>query len=428
MGIEPGEGGGIMREIAVDLVIIGAGPAGLAAALAAAKNGVQNIILLDRLDEPGGILSQCIHNGFGLRFFNEELTGPEYAWRFICELQRCPQIRWKPRTMVIELTPGLQVFAVSPAEGLVCYHSRAVILAMGCRERPRGALNIPGTRPAGIYTAGTIQRLMNIEGFRPGNRAVILGSGDIGLIMARRLTLEGIQIAAVLELLPYSAGLTRNLVQCLQDFGIPLLLKSTIVEVYGEHRITGVKAAPVTEDRQPLLEQSFTMECDTLVLSVGLIPENELSLAAGVNLNPATGGPWVDSDYQTSISGVFACGNVVHVHDLVDDVSEESQVAGAAAAAFLAGRANKARRIGVTLGRNIRSVVPQEIAVDRPTPLYIRVCFPQRDAVLAVGKKRIKQRVVTPGETVRYTVQPEEILGMDEDLPVGIEEGGTGNG
>jgi NADPH-dependent 2,4-dienoyl-CoA reductase/sulfur reductase-like enzyme len=417
-----------MREIAVDLVVIGAGPAGLAAALAAAKNGVRDIILLDRLDEPGGILPQCIHNGFGLRFFNQELTGPEYAWRFVAELEAYPSIQWKPRTMVIELTPGLRVFAVSPAEGLICYQSRAVVLAMGCRERPRGALNIPGTRPAGIYTAGTIQRLMNIEGFRPGNRAIILGSGDIGLIMARRLTLEGIQVAAVLELLPYSAGLTRNLVQCLQDFGIPLLLKSTIVEVYGEHRVAGVKAAPVTEDRQPLLEQAFTMECDTLVLSVGLIPENELSVATGVRLDQSTGGPWVNSDYQTSVPGIFACGNVVHVHDLVDDVSEEGQVAGAAAAAFLAGRANMARKIGVTLGRNIRSVVPQEITTDHPTPLYIRASFPQRDAVLTVGKKRIKQRVVTPGETVRYTVQPEEILGMDGDLPVGIEEGGTGNG
>jgi NADPH-dependent 2,4-dienoyl-CoA reductase/sulfur reductase-like enzyme len=413
-----------MREVPADLVVIGGGPAGLAAALAAAENGVAHIALLDRLDEPGGILPQCIHNGFGLRYFNEELTGPEYAWRFIEPLKNFPQIHWKPHTMVIELTPELSVFAASPTDGLVCYQARAVILSMGCRERPRGALNIPGTRPAGIYTAGTIQRLMNIEGYRPGNRAVILGSGDIGLIMARRLTLEGIEVAAVLELMPYSSGLTRNLVQCLEDFGIPLLLNHTTVEIYGEHRITGVKAAPVDGNRQPLLEQSFGLACDTLVLSVGLIPENELSVSAGVDLDPATGGPWVDSDYQTSVPGVFACGNVVHVHDLVDDVSEEARVAGTAAAGFLAGHTPVSSKIRIIPGRNIRSVVPQTILSGKPTPLYIRPSFPERDTVLRVGNQRVKQRLVTPGETVRYLVKPEELAGLGQGvLAISIEGG-----
>lgn len=418
-----------MKEVAVDLVVVGAGPAGLAAALAAARNGVRDIVLLDRLDEPGGILPQCIHNGFGLRYFHEELTGPEYAWRFIEKLHRTSQIRWKPHVMAIELAPGPCVHAAGPAEGMVGYHARAVILAMGCRERARGALNIPGTRPAGIYTAGTVQRLMNIEGYRPGNRAVILGSGDIGLIMARRLTLEGIQVAAVLELLPFSSGLSRNLVQCLEDFGIPLLLSHTVVEICGERRIASVKAAPVDENRQPLMEHSFIIECDTLVLSAGLIPENELPVGAGIEIDPATGGPWVDSDYQTSLAGVFACGNVVHVHDLVDDVSQEAEIAGAAAAAYLAGQAKTARGIKVVPGRNIRSVVPQNILPGKPATLYIRACFPERDTVLRVGNHCVKERVITPGETVRYTVRPEDLAGLPERvLPVSIGEEAAENG
>ena len=412
-----------MREVVVDLVVVGAGPAGLAAALAAARNGVADIVLLDRLDEPGGILPQCIHNGFGLRYFHEELTGPEYAWRFIEELNRTPQIRWKPHTMAIELASGPSVHAVSPAEGMVVYRARAVILAMGCRERTRGALNIPGTRPAGIYTAGTIQRLMNIEGYRPGNRALILGSGDIGLIMARRLTLEGIQVAAVLEIMPFSSGLNRNLVQCLEDFGIPLLLSHTVVEIYGDQRVSGVKAAPVDENRRPLMERSFDVECDTLALSAGLIPENELSAGAGVELDPATGGPRVDSDYRTSVPGVFACGNVVHVHDLVDDVSEEAEITGAAAAAYLAGQSQTGKGIEIRSGRNIRSIVPQTIHPGKSAMLYIRACFPERDAVLRVGNQQIKQRTVTPGETVRYLVKPEELAGLGQGrLPVSIGE------
>jgi NADPH-dependent 2,4-dienoyl-CoA reductase/sulfur reductase-like enzyme len=400
------------------------------------------------MEEAGGILPQCIHQGFGLRYFKEELTGPEYAWRFIDELQGYPQIIYKPKTMVTQLTPERRVYAASSLEGLVCYQAGAVILAMGCRERPRGALNIPGTRPAGIYTAGAIQRLMNIEGFRPGNRAVILGSGDIGLIMARRLTLEGIKVLAVLEILPYSAGLTRNLVQCLEDFQIPLLLNHTIIEIHGEGRVTGVTVAPVMEpslmaapsmagpfsgaaERRPIQEKSFKMECDTVLLSVGLIPENELSIMAGVQLDEATGGPWVDSAYQTSVSGIFACGNVVHVHDLVDDVSEEGQTAGEAAARFLADRGqvqhNKSPYVLVKPGRNIRSIVPQYLRLNQPTTLYIRVRFPERDAILTVGGRRVKQRVVTPGETIRYRLKAEELSEI-KDLQVSIEKEGGANG
>jgi NADPH-dependent 2,4-dienoyl-CoA reductase/sulfur reductase-like enzyme len=412
-----------MREIPVDVLVIGAGPAGLGTALAAAESGAGEIVLLDRLEEPGGILPQCIHNGFGLRYFGEELTGPEYAERFTDRLERYPQIKLKTQTMVVELAGDRRVMAVSSGDGLVCYRAKAVILAMGCRERPRGALNIPGTRPAGIYTAGMVQRLMNIEGLLPGTRAVILGSGDIGLIMARRLTLEGVKVVAVLEVMPYPGGLTRNVVQCLNDFQIPLLLNHTVIEVFGERRVEGVAVAPVGEDRSPTLEKAFTIDCDTLVLSVGLIPENELSVMAGVEIDPATGGPVVDSNYQTSAPGIFACGNVAHVHDLVDDVSEESRIAGRAAADFVHGKENPVATIIVRRGRNVRSVVPQRIAADQPVTLYIRAGFLEWGNFLRVGNLRVKQKVVTPGETIRFQVQPEEIGEFRDCLPVSLEEG-----
>ena len=324
-----------MKTIPISLAVIGAGPAGMAAALAAAKEGIERIVLIDRMEEPGGILQQCIHNGFGLRYFKEELTGPEYAQRFIEQARVTSSISLKTQTMVVGLTQKRLVTTIHPDEGIVKYQADAVVLAMGCRERSRGAINIPGTRPAGIYTAGTVQRLMNIEGLRPGCKAVILGSGDIGLIMARRLTLEGIKVPAVLELMPYSNGLKRNIVQCLDDFDIPLLLRHTVIEVQGERRVSGVIAAPVDDTHKPILNQSFHIDCDTLLLSVGLIPENELSIMAGVEIDQQTGGPILDSYYQTTVPGIFACGNVAHVHDLVDDVSEESRVAGEAAAKFL---------------------------------------------------------------------------------------------
>ena len=415
-----------MFEKQTDLVVIGAGPAGLAAALAAAEGGVGEIILIDRLEEAGGILQQCIHNGFGLRYFGEELTGPEYAWRFIEPLAKYPQIELKTGTMVIELTTDRRVITVNPQDGLVVYHAKAIVLAMGCRERPRGAINIPGDRPAGIFTAGTVQRLMNIEGLLPGKETVILGSGDIGLIMARRLTLEGVKVRAVLELLPYSSGLQRNIVQCLEDYQIPLYLSHTVTRIVGKDRIEAVEVAPVDEKLQPIMERGFRLDCDTLVLSVGLVPENELSLNAGIQLDAATGGPLVDSNYQTNIAGVFACGNVVHVHDLVDDVTEESRMAGGAAALFIKGQLAKVTMIRVNGGRNVRSVVPQQIAADRPTTLYVRARFPERNQVLRVaGQDRTKLPVVTPGETIRYTLTPKELAEYQEYLSISIEGGAS---
>jgi len=443
-----------MHEVNVDLLIVGAGPAGLAAAIAAAEAGVGEIVLVDRMAELGGILQQCIHNGFGLRFFKEELTGPEYAQRFMDKLTDFPQITIKTETMVAEVAPGqrfTRVTTVNAHDGLTVYNASAVILAMGCRERPRGAINTPGTRPAGIYTAGSAQRLMNVEGFLPGRRAVILGSGDIGLIMARRLTLEGIKVEAVIELMPYSSGLTRNIVQCLDDFDIPLYLGHTVTEIVGRDRVEGVVVAPVDSGRNPDLKRAFQVDCDTLVLSVGLIPENELSLQAGIELDQATGGPIVDSDYQTSVPGIFACGNVVHVHDLVDDVSEESIVTGRSAAAFVSRRRDQFAQcdrrttqctppgqrdqcdggassqlgkdafIETKAGRNVRSVVPQKLRRDRPAVLYIRVASPEQDVVIRAGGLRRKLRHVTPGETVRLTVAPEHFP-EERQLTVTVEK------
>ena len=415
-----------MSVISVDLAVIGGGPAGLAAAQAAAQAGAGSIVIFDRQQELGGILTQCIHNGFGLRYFKEELTGPEYAQRFIDRLPEYPQIQVKHGTMVLKLTSDLRIQALNSKDGLINYQARAVILAMGCRERPRGAINIPGSRPAGIFTAGTAQRLMNIEGYHPGKQVVILGSGDIGLIMARRFTLEGMHVAAVLELMPYSCGLNRNIVQCLEDFQIPLYLSHTVVEIYGAQRVTGVKVAPVDQKRRPIMEQSFDLDCDTLVLSVGLIPENELSQMAGVRLDPATGGPVVDSNYQTTVTGIFACGNVAHVHDLVDDVSEESRIAGRAAAEFIQGKAgfcSSEQLIPVKLGRNVRSIVPQLLRNDQPTVLYIRAAAPERNVVLKAGCLSFKQRVVTPGETIRINFTPEMLKPGDYYLPLSLEKG-----
>jgi NADPH-dependent 2,4-dienoyl-CoA reductase/sulfur reductase-like enzyme len=408
-----------MRKKPVKLMIIGAGPAGLAAAVAAADAGVDDILLLDRMEEMGGILQQCIHNGFGLRYFEEELTGTEYAQRFIDQVLGRPKISVKTNTMVVEVREDLRVTTINPQDGMVIYQAEAIILAMGCRERPRGAINIAGSRGAGIYTAGTVQRLMNIEGYLPGRQAVILGSGDIGLIMARRLTLEGVKVHAVLELQPYSSGLGRNIVQCLEDYNIPLYLSHTIVEISGEKRVEAVKVAPVDWSFSPILEKAFTISCDTLILSVGLIPENELSSMAGVEICPATAGPLVDTDYHTTVPGIFACGNVVHVHDLVDDVSEEGAIAGRAAADYLRGRNVSTDWLGLKPAKNIRSVVPQKIFPDRNTLLYIRPLSPAQNVLLRVGDGLLKQKAVTPGETLRYLLKPEDI---PEDVRTGINE------
>ena len=344
-----------------EIVIIGGGPAGLAAAIAAYDAGCRSILILERDSQLGGILNQCIHNGFGLHTFGEELTGPEYAARFARQvLDR--GLAYKLNTMVLSIGEDKKITAVNRTDGLIEIEATAVILAMGCRERSRGALNIPGFRPAGIYSAGTAQRLVNIEGFLPGRRVVILGSGDIGLIMARRMTLEGAKVLVVAELMPYSGGLKRNIVQCLNDFGIPLKLSHTVVDIQGRERVTGVTIAEVGPDRKPIPGTEIHYDCDTLLLSCGLLPENELSRGMGVTISPVTNGPIVDESLQTSIPGVFAAGNVLHVHDLVDFVSEEAAAAGRAAVRYLAnGPQDQGREIPITFEGGPRYTVPASI-------------------------------------------------------------------
>ena len=344
-----------------DIVIIGGGPAGLSAAIAAYDAGCRSILILERDVQLGGILNQCIHNGFGLHTFGEELTGPEYAARFARQvLDR--GIAYKLNTMVLSIGGDKKITAVNRTDGLIEIEATAIILAMGCRERSRGALNIPGFRPAGIYSAGTAQRLVNIEGFLPGRRVVILGSGDIGLIMARRMTLEGAKVLVVAELMPYSGGLKRNIVQCLNDFGIPLKLSHTVVDIQGRERVTGVTIAEVGPDRKPIPGTEIHYDCDTLLLSCGLLPENELSRGMGVTISPVTNGPVVDESLQTNIPGVFAAGNVLHVHDLVDFVSEEAAAAGRAAVRYLAnGPQDRGREIPITFEGGPRYTVPASI-------------------------------------------------------------------
>ena len=344
-----------------EIVIIGGGPAGLAAAIAAYDAGCRSILILERDNQLGGILNQCIHNGFGLHTFGEELTGPEYAARFARQvLDR--GIAYKLNTMVLSIGEDKKITAVNRTDGLIEIEATAIILAMGCRERSRGALNIPGFRPAGIYSAGTAQRLVNIEGFLPGRRVVILGSGDIGLIMARRMTLEGAKVLVVAELMPYSGGLKRNIVQCLNDFDIPLKLSHTVVDIQGRERVTGVTIAEVGPDRKPIPGTEIHYDCDTLLLSCGLLPENELSRGMGVTISPVTNGPIVDESLQTSIPGVFAAGNVLHVHDLVDFVSQEAAAAGRAAVRYLAnGPQDRDREIPITFEGGPRYTVPASI-------------------------------------------------------------------
>ena len=400
------------------IVIIGGGPAGLAAAKAAYDAGERSILILERDSLLGGILNQCIHNGFGLHTFKEELTGPEYAKRFENEVES-RGIECRLNTMVLDLSKDKVVTAMNKTDGLFEIQAEAVILAMGCRERSRGALNIPGFRPAGIYSAGTAQRLVNIEGFMPGRKVVILGSGDIGLIMARRMTLEGAEVKVVAELMPYSGGLKRNIVQCLDDYGIPLKLSHTVVDIEGRERVTGVTIAEVDSKNKPIPGTEEHYECDTLLLSCGLIPENELSRGAGVEISPVTNGPVVNERLETSIPGVFAAGNVLHVHDLVDYVSEEAADAGRNAAAFVSAAkgSTEEHSVPVTFAGGIRYTVPAKVDPERMKDLMtvrFRVGAVMKDRVVKVyadGQEifKKKRRIMAPGEM-------EEVLLKKADL------------
>lgn len=399
----------------VDLAVIGGGPAGLAAAIAAREEGVENLLILERESSLGGILNQCIHNGFGLHTFKEELTGPEYAERYSKRVKEMG-IPALLDTMVLDITPDRRITAVND-RGILDIQAKAVILAMGCRERPRGALNIPGRRPVGVYTAGTAQKYVNIDGYLPGKEVVVLGSGDIGLIMARRMTLEGASVKAVVELMPYSGGLKRNIVQCLDDYGIPLLLSHTITEVLGRNRVEGVKIAQVNENRMPIPETERLIPCDTLLLSVGLLPENELSKMAGVILSPVTGGAIVGESLQTNVEGVFSCGNVLHVHDLVDFVSEESAQAGRNAAGYIRGKRYPAGGIKITPSDGIRYTVPSFIPstnIDNDIKIRLRVSGVYKNSRIVVSFDGIpeldkKARIFTPGE-METIVLKKEIL------------------
>ncbi|MDM8210387.1 NAD(P)/FAD-dependent oxidoreductase [Mediterraneibacter glycyrrhizinilyticus] len=416
-----------------DIVIIGGGPAGLAAAAAAKKNGIDSILILERDKELGGILNQCIHNGFGLHTFKEELTGPEYAQRFIDQVNVLG-IEYFLNTMVMDISHEKVVTAMNRTDGLFEIQAKAIILAMGCRERSRGALNIPGYRPAGIYSAGTAQRLVNMEGLMPGREAVILGSGDIGLIMARRMTLEGAKVKVVAELMPYSGGLKRNIVQCLDDYGIPLKLSHTVVDIKGKERLEGVALAEVDNTGKPIPGTEEEYSCDTLLLSVGLIPENELSRGMGVEMSKVTSGPVVNESLETNIEGVFACGNVLHVHDLVDFVSEEAGTAGKNAAAYVKGErgSGSGREIRLNPVDGVRYTVPVSIdpaRMDENLTVRFRVgavfsnCYVSAyfDDERVIHRKR---QIMAPGEMEEIKLTREQLLKYPDlkTITVKIEE------
>ncbi len=428
-----------MRKERYDVAVIGAGPAGMSAAYELSQVGCR-VALVEREPTVGGILMQCIHNGFGLRHFKADLTGPEYAERLIERIQ-ASTVDVFLDTSVTELhadlplpgqtgeQTGRQIIGVSPRFGVLELDSEAVVLAMGCRERNRGNISIPGTRPAGIFTAGFAQKLVNMYGILPGKEVVIIGSGDIGLIMARRLTWSGVKVKAVVEIMPYPGGLVRNIVQCLDDFNIPLYLSHTVTNIFGRHRVSGVEIAKLDEQRRVIEESKQTFECDTLLLSVGLVPENELSLDAGVKLSNITGGPLVDSDLMTSVDGIFACGNVLHVHDLVDFVSEESIHCAQGVLRFLErGPAHQYKQTRIVPGNNVRYLTPNRIDPHQEVMLFFRPLIVGRDVALIIKAdgaviKRKKLRQVQPSEMIHFVLKPEDMLGQREEIPAQIEVG-----
>lgn len=411
-----------------DIVIIGGGPAGLAAAVSAYDNGVKDILILEREPRTGGILNQCIHNGFGLTRFKESLSGPEYAARFSVEVEK-RQIETLTETTVLSISKDKQVTAINRDLGVFTIDAKAIILAMGCRERSRGALNVAGSRPAGVFSAGTAQKYINVKGYMPGKEVVILGSGDIGLIMARRMTLEGAKVHAVAEIMPYSSGLKRNIVQCLDDFGIPLYLNHTITEIRGKDRVTGVTISQVDQNKRPIKGTEKSFDCDTVLFSVGLIPENELTKGMGVELSPRTKGAVVYQDRQTMVDGVFACGNALQVHDLVDFVSEESELTGKSAANFVKEGAKPHDAIDCVNGKNINYVLPQKIDknVVGDVKLYFRVSNTFKNCQIKVecnGKELIKRakRVAAPGEMETLVLKQSVIDECDGPITLSLEE------
>lgn len=416
------------------IVVIGGGPAGLAAAIKAYDSGEKNVLIIERDDKLGGILNQCIHNGFGLTRFKESLTGPEYAYRFIIEAQK-RDIEILTGTTVLSLSAnnennaGNVITAINPKDGVFTVSAKAVILAMGCRERSRGALNIPGSRPAGIFSAGAAQKFVNIKGYLPGKKVVILGSGDIGLIMARRMTLEGAKVQAVCEIMPYSSGLTRNIVQCLDDFGIPLYLSHTITKIEGKDRVMGVVVSAVDKDKKPIPGTEIRFDCDTVLFSVGLIPENELSKEAGIELSPRTKGAVVDQTRETSVSGIFACGNVLQVHDLVDFVSEEAEIAGQAAAEYSKNGSSEKRFVLTREGAEVSYVLPQKIDLNKAedVAIYFRVrsTVAKAAVIMKSGEQVIaefKKPIVVPGEMQRVKLSASLFGDISGDITVEVKK------